>query len=405
MTRSSTFLYRLAYVFALLGVIFIPFPFYLFNVPSFLADHIFGDLIVFIGRSAFGIRLPKQAPISSDSTSLYILLLLLLFLSVIIVLLLSFIKHWKSHQPAALSFLRTLFFYYLALLLLKYGADKIFKTQFYLPEPNILYTPFGQLSKDILYWSVMGTSRPYNIFLGLLEIIPAVLLVFKRTRVVGLLTALPVLFNIVAVNLSFDISVKVFSFFLLFLSLLLLLQYVNGLYRFFVKKETAVLPAEPVWFSFSKHPFAKGFIKTALIVFFLVETLYPVIKTRNYNDDLLARPYLHGAYEVVAPSVPRNNPNSFPAVRRFFIHRSGYIIFQDTDDNMQDYQLHIDSIQQQFILTNYRLEQKRVPYRYSEQDSLLELHSPEFHLTGRRINWKETPALKNEFHWFSDRVH
>src|SRR5205085_9499653 len=112
-----------------------------------------------------------------------------------------------------------LFIYYLCLQLLKYGVDKIFKNQFYLPEPNTLFTPAGMLDKDILYWSTMGTSYGYNIFLGSLEIAAALFILIKRTRLIGLLLSLGILINVTEVNFGFDISVKLFSLFLLFFNL------------------------------------------------------------------------------------------------------------------------------------------------------------------------------------------
>ena len=39
--------------------------------------------------------------------------------------------------------------WFLALQLLQYGFDKVFKHQFYLPEPNTLYTPLGLLPPDL----------------------------------------------------------------------------------------------------------------------------------------------------------------------------------------------------------------------------------------------------------------
>ena len=50
----------------------------------------------------------------------------------------------------------------------------------------------------------------------LLEILAAVLILIKRTRLMGLLLSLGILINVVAVNFGFDISVKLFSLFFFF---------------------------------------------------------------------------------------------------------------------------------------------------------------------------------------------
>ena len=50
-----------------------------------------------------------------------------------------------------------------------YGVQKLLMQQFFTPEANTLYTPLGRLDKDILFWTTMGLSRGYNIFLGVVE--------------------------------------------------------------------------------------------------------------------------------------------------------------------------------------------------------------------------------------------
>lgn len=65
----------------------------------------------------------------------------------------------------------------------------------------------------------MGYSRTYTIFAGAGEVIGGVLLFFRRTTTLGALILCGVLANVVALNFSYGIPVKIFS------SLLLLLAY------------------------------------------------------------------------------------------------------------------------------------------------------------------------------------
>src|SRR5690606_32504672 len=108
--------------------------------------------------------------LSSDSISTYYLAGIVLIISILISVfqhIFDFIKQEKLDQ-----LLYTFIAYILSYFLLKYGIDKLLLHQFYTPEPNILFTPVGALSKDILFWSTMGTSKLYNIFMGMIEIIP-----------------------------------------------------------------------------------------------------------------------------------------------------------------------------------------------------------------------------------------
>lgn len=392
--------------FVVLCIIFIPFPFSLASFQLQLTDFFFGKLIGIVSKNLFGIEL-KNTKVYSDSVSMYILALLLFILSVVIASALTRISKWKQYRAKILIVCYNVCCYYLALQLLKYGVGKIFKQQFYLPEPNTLYTSMGQVSKDLLYWSSMGTSYSYNVFAGLIEVVTALLLLFKRTRLIGLLIAFAALLHIVALNFGFDISVKLYSLFLLFLCLYLLAPYCISLYHFFwLHKNPADKPIDDN-IVLLKHSFAVVFIKSLIVGLVLAEVFYPFVKTRNFNDDLATRPFLHGAYEVtqLIQGTDTLALASSP-VKRFFIHRNGYIIFQNPKDEMEDFKLTYEKEQQQFILQDYQLHTTRLKYSYQPKDSTLTLQyfnaGKEYKLSGKALEWRKLPALQKGFHWTAD---
>jgi hypothetical protein len=338
---------------------------------------------------------------------MYILVLLLAVVALLTGLIIMRVKKWDQYKEQAYSFINSLICYYLVLILLKYGADKIFKNQFYLPEPNILYTPLGGVNKDLLYWSSMGTSHFFSVFLGSLETVAAILLFFKKTRLIGLLISLMVMLNVVAINFGFDISVKLYSLFLLFLTVYLLAPYFKRLYNFFIlhKKEHDN--------SFTENPgpvkniFLSGFIKWFIAGIICLEIFYPFIRSNNFNGDTSIRPYLHGAYEVKQAFlvndtlVPINSP-----FKKIFIHRQGYIVFQNQDDGMKDYKLQYDTAGKTLLLTDYQMHQIRLSFSYQSADSILTLKyadgGKEYQLISKALNWRKLPALQKGFHWTVD---
>ncbi len=400
------FLKTLLHCFGLLGIIFLPFPFHFFPYQQHFTQFIFGDLIRFGALHIFGLS-QFDPEISSDSGAMFTLLFILFILAIIITALWLFLRNVNFNASSFFAFSRRLFSYYLALQLLQYGLDKVFKSQFYLPEPNLLYTPLGQLDKDILYWSIMGISYSYNVFLGAAEILAAGFILFRKTRVLGLLLAAGLLLQVVAVNFSFDISVKLFSLFLLFLSGLLLQPYLGQLYRFFILRQPASLSPEPHLFTWSKNPGAKALLKVLVVGVILLEAFYPILKSGNFNDDSATRPYLHGAYEVQDILSKDNATGQEPIeIKRFFIHRDGYLIFQDQQDRMQDFKLYIHKPAGLFVLTDYDLNQQKLKYNFSEKDSLLDLQyfyrQKEYLLKAKALPWKKLPALQSRFHWNVD---
>lgn len=389
--------------FFLLGILFIPYPFYLLKAQLPVTDFLFGKLIGFIAKNIFGHPL-SDTRVYSDFTSMYILVLLLGITAFILSLVISYWKKWPLNRERSLPVLYSIFYYYLSLQLLKYGADKIFKNQFYVPEPNILYTPLGRVNKDLLYWSSMGTSHFYSVFLGALEILAGLLVVVKRTRLAGFLLSFGILLNVVVINFAFDISVKLFSLFLLGLTIYLAAPYCRRMLQSLLSNRVveAVKESEPL----ISNRFFSVFIKCFAAGLICLEVFYPAIKTGRINGDTASRPFLHGAYQVVKPVSGIDTSSAESDIKMFFIHKDGYIIFQDRSDQMADYKLQYDTAGKLLVLTDYQMHQRRVLYDYFPADSLLTLYfnkpAGEYTLTGKAIDWRRLPALSKEFHWTVD---
>jgi len=375
-----------------------PLPLIYIPYQSTITDFIFGNIISNLSSSDY-------QEISSDSSAMYILLLLLFCLSVLLSIVMVFLKKWNENRDKVFGLIGLILCYYLALQLLNYGADKLFKSQFYLPEPNILYTPFGKLDQDILFWSTMGTSHAYNIFLGSIEVISALLLLFKKTRVIGLLLACGIFANIIAINFSFDISVKIYSTFLFIISFLALSPKIPSFYKILTGKRFDGI-SSTISFSFLSKRLT-AFLKISAIMLMSFEVFYPYIKSGNFNDDSAPRPFLHGAYAVQEILEVESSPlMGIKTIKRIFIHRNGYIIFQDIDDEMRDFKLDVDLIKNQLLLTDYYQNQIKLNYQYSLNDSILMLQhyyqGKEYKLVAKALNWKSLPALSKVFHWTVD---
>ncbi|PKR81918.1 hypothetical protein CW751_00860 [Brumimicrobium salinarum] len=398
MSKSKSFLYSNFLLFGVLGVIFIPFTFRNWNFQAEMTQFLFEDLLLGIGNSFEWIKITNPE-ISSDSTTFYLLILVLFLIAIFLISILQLSGFWKKHQYKIFNIFKMILVYYLALIMLKYGFDKVFKAQFYLPEPNLLFTPLGKLDKDILYWSTIGSSYFYNIFIGLMEVIPALMLLFKRTRILGLFILSGVLIHVLFVNLGFDISVKLFSFFLLFINLLLLAPSIKKIIQFFVMNKSTSLP----YLTYKNLIYSKVIrfsIKGIVVLFIFSESLFPYIQSGNYNDDTVPRNPLHGAYEI-SISKSKGLPENFD-IKRFFIHRQHYFIFQYADDSMEDYKLEV--LENQLILTDYDGVKIELEYNYSEDDKSLEIKSEVFGWTiyGEGLNWRKMPLMEEDFHWSLD---
>ena len=386
-------------VFFTLGFLFIPLTFYGLSFQYWLTRFIFLQPITFI-QNHFFTQAIKTIDFSSDTIALNILLSLLLAMAFVLTGLsgvfkinISKITQWFSSVSA----------WYLALVLLKYGFDKIFKHQFYLPEPNILYSNFGSLTKDILFWSTMGLSHTYSVITGGIEVLTALLLLVKRTRILGFCLAIAALINIVIVNFSFDISVKTFSLFLLAVAMFNVLPHVKVMYAFFVQRRQVQLVTEPQ----NKTVGAKwaGWLGGCCIVLY---SLLPYLAEGNFNDDRAPRPLLHGAYNIRQFIIANDTLKSdaFPYIR-FFVHRQNYIIFQQKDGKMIDYFFELNPAKKQLMLHDYGKNVITIAYDDSGAKGALKLmfnNSAKWIIEADTLALKELPALQDNLHYTIDEI-
>lgn len=344
------------FLFVLLFILSFPFPQAILPDIGTWCSPFFEFFVKWSAHHVFQIAMPFNFQIMSDSMGLYIHTFNLLLFSLVFGGIGAFFLK-TSINPRLKYLFYAIIRYYLAIQLLAYGWNKVFKWQFYLPEPNILYTPLGKISPDLLYWSTMGVSRSYTMFGGFAEILVAFLLFFRKTRLLGAIIGIGIMTNVVMINFSYDISVKFYSSFLLFLLILLVLLDAKRLFIFFIQNKNT--PPNMLW-----RPNWKGnqirwyrVLKTLIIGVILINSLEMYLSSGNFNDDKAARPPFHGAYEVtqfaingelIPPSLDFKN-----RWKRFFVHRLDYFIIQNMKDEMLDYKLKRES-EHQLLITDTR---------------------------------------------------
>jgi hypothetical protein len=113
--------------------------------------------------------------------------------------------------------------FWVALAMIRYGAIKIIPAQMPSPPPlNLLALRVGDLTRMRLLWLFTGTSPVYESLIGCAEMLGGVLLLFRRTTLLGALVCAANLTMVVILNFCYDVHVKIHSMHLLFMALLLI---------------------------------------------------------------------------------------------------------------------------------------------------------------------------------------
>jgi hypothetical protein len=183
-------------------------------------------------------------------------------------------------------------------MIFSYGFAKVFAGQFPHTMAN-MDARFVELSPMRVAWAFFGYSRGYQEFLGWGEVIPSVLLLFRRTTLIGALLMFVVMLNVFLINIFFDVCVKINSGIYASLALYILLQEFGRLWNFFIANKITgprvdLLLEKPKWLSIS------GKIASYLIIgYILYETGNGAIQYYKYSKLHVTPTAMQGAWKTV----------------------------------------------------------------------------------------------------------
>jgi hypothetical protein len=159
---------------------------------------------------------------SGDTLRGYVQNFVVLSLAVLGAVVWSILDRRRREYSRAFLWLSAFVRFTLAITMFGYGFAKIIPTQMPAPGPDRWIEPLGEVSPMGLLWTFMGYSYVYQIFTGLGESIGGLLLCFRRTTTAGALLLIAVLSNVVLLNYTFDVPVKLYSTNLLLMVVFLL---------------------------------------------------------------------------------------------------------------------------------------------------------------------------------------
>jgi hypothetical protein len=276
-------------------------------VETFLEDLWDGPVL---WTGAHILRLEDPIPIritgSGDTLYQYVRLLLLAALTLVGTLLWSLLARWRSafRGPGdrLAGWLRIGCRYYLGTTLTLYGLIKVIKSQFPFPDLVRLTGTYGDSSPMGLLWNLMGYSEPYNLVTGGVELLGGCLLFFRRTTTLGALVCAGAMINVVLLNFSYDVPVKLFSTHLfLFAALLAARDLKRLLHLFVLNRPSPAADLSPPWperWNGGWRRWSRWAVKALLVGSALITAGLMAWEGRSTWGDLRPRGELYGLYDV-----------------------------------------------------------------------------------------------------------
>lgn len=217
---------RLAARFALVAFGLYHLPLMLNNYPSLggggasdhgLAvswGHVFGQVGLWVARHVFqqaGDMPDALSGDNGDTVEEYCRMLVAVVVAIVAAGIWTVADRKRPRSRWVEGALHVMLRYAIALGLASYAFAKLYPVQFWPLSPAGLDTRVGELSPMGLVWSFMQHSRAYSLIAGIMEMAVVALLCFRRTASLGALVCVPVMANVMLMNLCYGVVVKLYA--------------------------------------------------------------------------------------------------------------------------------------------------------------------------------------------------
>lgn len=293
---------RLLFRFAFAYLVLYNLPFPLSMLPGQATSRWFDALwdapVHWTGKHLFHIDITVRPNGSGDTTFNYVQVFCYLVLAIGVALVWTLLDRRRPNYQRLYAWLRVYVRYALAVTMITYGVVKVIELQFASPTPDLLLETYGESSPMRLLWTFMGFSALYCFFGGAAEMLGGLLLSLRRTTLLGALVCIGVLTNVVMLNMSFDVPVKLYSSHLLAQALFLAAPDLRRLADFFLLNRAATPAQEPPLIA---RPRVRRIAEALVAVFFIAYvgySLFDAYQQSKVYGELASKPPLYGVWTV-----------------------------------------------------------------------------------------------------------
>ncbi|WP_406003850.1 DoxX family protein [Streptomyces sp. NBC_00829] len=294
-----------------------------------------------------------------------------------------------------------------------YGAAKAIPLQFQLPLAKLI-EPFGNFSPMGVLWSQTGSSKTYQILLGCAEIAGGLLLILPRTATLGALLCAVELTQVFILNMTFDVPVKIHSFHLLLLSLVLLAPESARLAEVFLSNRTVHRSPRPELFRTRRANRIAAAGQVAVGLWLLGSQIRNDWAFWKEYGGGREKPALYGIWNVDEFSIDgvRNPPLTTDKQRwrRVVIDSADIVTIQRMDDSLDGHIAAIDMNGHSITLLKMADPTWKATLTLQRPaDDLLtldgEVDGNLLHLRLHRLDLDTFPLVRRGFHWVQENAY
>lgn len=371
---------------------------------SLFAEGLWEPLVTWTGQSLFHADIVQEFTGSGDTAYSYVLALCCAALALLTAVIWTPFDRKRKADARLAEWMRVAVRFGLAMQMLSYGIMKIIPVQFSTPSLNALTEPLGDHSPMGLLWEFMGTSLVYTVFAGSVEAVGGLLLLSRRTTLLGALVSIAAMGNVVALNFCYDVPVKLMSSHLLAMAVLLAAPDVGRLMNVLLWNRPAppaVLRPHSVrrWVNWTLLG-----VKVVLFGGWVTLFGFSTVSSRQTFADTGPKPPLYGVWNADEPA-QAGLPEA-DRWRQAVFEFPGVVVVQLADGTYHGYRVFVNRKRGTIRLTTpkEKLGTSRLSYTDVRPGQILlqgEFDGHPLRATLTQIPPREPPLLSRGFHWIS----
>ena len=262
---------------------------------------------------------------SGDTILNWIAVGIMLAVAILATLIWTAIAELRSPARRSLAYPRLFFWFRLTLritlgvAMIGYGLSKLFPLQMPPPSLAVLNEPLGNTSPMTMLWTLIGLNPVYEMICGAAELTAGILILFRRTGLLGELLTAFLATNIVLYNFCYDVPVKLYAAHLVLMSIALIVPDMPSLFNFFFLHR----PCKPIdgWVKPARR-YGLRVETICVVVALLLAVLPPAFQLRQgYAQQLASQrnpPPITGQWHLTSATKPYVTGDGLPTTDIFF---------------------------------------------------------------------------------------
>ncbi len=376
-------------------------------------DRSYEPVLRWVGRTVFDVRVEAIPSGSGDETIDWVRLFCVLVIAVVAAVVWSVLDRRRTEYRTVAGWFLVFVRLCLGGQMLTYGFVKLIPTQMPRPRLSTLIEPYGNFSPMGVLWNQVGSSQPYEMLLGLAEVLAGVLLFIPRTALVGAMLSLVDMAQVFVLNMTFDVPVKILSGHLLLLSMVLLAPEARRLFDMLLLGRATGPSTTPYPFRSPRARRIAVLVQMLLGIWVAIGLVHSQWLTWHLLGEGRPKPPLYGIWSVT--DFTRDGQRLPPLLtdqnrwRRVVVDYTGALVYQRMDDTLVTVEAKADPHTHRMVLltaTPQPAPLGTLTFQQPAPDKALltgEFEGHQVTISLDRVDPDRLPLRSTGFHWVQNR--